>query len=137
MLNSDTDSLQMYVVAVSIKVIVQRHSKVLCNVTVTVTESSICIIFEQYECVYVSRWYEFVYVSKEKHTQTHTHTHTPQMYLVTVRIEVIVEGHSKLLCNVTECSIYITFQQYECVYVSRRYDCVYVWAVCMCVCIIV
>ena len=117
MLNSETDSLQMYVVAVSIKVIVQCHSKVLCNLTVT--ESSICIIFEQYECVYVSRWYEFVYVSKEKHTHTHTHTHTPQMYLVAVRIEVIVEGHSKLLSNVTECSIYITFQQYDCVCFSK------------------
>ena len=34
--------------------------------------------------------------------------------------------------SVTECSIYITFQKYDCVYVSRGYECVYVCEVCMC-----
>ena len=47
------------------------------------------------------------------------------MYVLAVRIKVIVEGYSKLLCNVTECSMSITFQQYYCVYVSQRYECMY------------
>ena len=61
----------------------------------------------------------------ERHTQTHTQTHTlkKHTHTHTLSMKVTVQAHSHLLYNVsvTEWSIYVTFQQYDCVCSSEKH----------------